>query len=428
MSFNPLVHQLHDEAEASELLRQINVEQRGVPILAAKAIFQGVKLHGVRSPAANIMKQEMLSLGGDVAVADGVVNCSVERSDVLVMGTKRQLHTLVKRLRKNTAFELKELAAQMGEALEAYAWEPAEIRCGRHTLSLASHTHIMGVINVTSDSFYQGNCYLDPGAAVEAGLRMEDEGADIIDVGGESTRPGADPLGTEEELSRVLPVVERLVKEASVPISVDTYKAEVAKQVLDAGVDLINDISGLSFDSHLAADVARYDVGVIISHIRGVPKTMQENPRYEDLLGEIMAELRGRCEDAAEWGIPPSQMIVDPGIGFGKTTDHNLRLIKHLHILKVLRKPILIGVSRKAFLGQLLGVPAEERLIGTLAAVAMSIQQGASIVRVHDVREVMQVARVVDAIRRGSAEIPGAAGLSLPGGKPQEERGGKTLR
>lgn len=401
MRFNPIIYTGLQDDDLRDVLQRLGTEAHGVEILVPKSTLWAVKLHGVRSPAANILKQEMLALGGDVAVANGVVNCTIERSDLLILGTKQHYRSLLRRIGEQEGFELAELARQLADALNGYAAELAAFHCGRYTLSLNLRTHIMGVLNVTPDSFYSGKRYPEAQAAVDAGLRMADEGADIIDVGGESTRPGAGSLDAEEELRRVLPVVKRLVNETNVPISVDTYKAEVATQVLDAGVDLINDISGLSFDHRLAAVAARYKAPIVISHTKGLPKTMQDDPRYADLVGEIVMALRDGCHQAASQGVPAEQMIVDPGIGFGKTTDHNLRLIKNLSSLRVLGKPILIGVSRKSFLGEVLQVLAEERLHGAMAAVALCVQNGANIVRVHDVKETTHVVRVADAVRRG---------------------------
>ncbi len=263
----------------------------------------------------------------------------------------------------------------------------------------------MGVLNVTPNSFSDGGLYLEPGRAVEHAHRLVEEGADLIDVGGESTRPGCEPVSAEEELRRILPLLRCLVEKLPVPISVDTYKADVAAVVLAEGVDLINDMSGLSFDPRMASVVAEVRAGLVLSHIRGSPRTMQADPKYTDVLGEVREHLRERILLAEAEGVHPEAIAVDPGIGFGKRVEHNLLLLKRLPELQVLGKPVLIGPSRKAFIGKILDLPVEERLEGTAATVAVAIWQGAHILRVHDVQAMVRVARMTDAIRKGSEKI-----------------------
>ncbi|MFQ5658328.1 MAG: dihydropteroate synthase [Candidatus Methylomirabilales bacterium] len=258
----------------------------------------------------------------------------------------------------------------------------------------------MGVLNVTPDSFSDGGLRLDPGRAVEHAHQMVEDGADLIDVGGESTRPGSEPVSTEEELRRILPPLRGLVGKLPVPISVDTYKADVAIAALAEGVDIINDISGLGFDPRVAAVVGEAGAGLVLTHIRGTPRTMQEDPKYTDLLGEIRGYLQERIRLAEAHGVHPEAIAVDPGIGFGKRPEHNLILLKRLPELGALEKPILVGPSRKSFIGKVLDLPVEERLEGTAAAVAVAVWQGASIIRVHDVQAMVRVARMTDAIRK----------------------------
>ncbi len=273
----------------------------------------------------------------------------------------------------------------------------------KHILDFSNKTYLMGVLNATPDSFSDGGLYFDTDKAVEHALKLVEDGADIIDIGGESTRPGSEVVPLDEELRRTIPVIELLVKRTSVPISIDTCKAEVALRAIDAGASIVNDISGLRFDPGMAKAVASCGVPVIIMHIKGAPKDMQVNPVYEALIPEIMDYLRTGIRLAVEEGIHEDQIIVDPGIGFGKTFDHNLQILRDLNEFRALGKPISIGVSRKAFIGKILGgVPAAERLEGTAAAVAISIINGANIVRVHDVKEIAKVAKVADAIKRGS--------------------------
>ncbi len=293
-------------------------------------------------------------------------------------------------------------AGHSPEALTLPGNRLPSLRCRRFTLDLMARTHIMGVLNVTPDSFSDGGLYLDAGRAVEYAHRMVEDGADLIDVGGESTRPGSKPVSAEEELRRILSPVRRLVGKLPVPVSVDTYKADVAAAVLAEGVDLINDISGLNFDPRMASVVAEAGAGLVLTHIRGTPRTMQEDPRYGDFIAEVREYLRERIQLAEEHGVHPAAIAVDPGIGFGKGVEHNLILLNRLPELQVLERPVLVGPSRKSFIGSVLDCPVEERLEGTAAAVAVAIWQGAHIVRVHDVQAMVQVARMTDAIRKGS--------------------------
>jgi dihydropteroate synthase len=269
------------------------------------------------------------------------------------------------------------------------------------SFDFSKKTHIMGILNITPDSFSDGGLFFDKSTAVKRALQMTEEGADIIDIGGESTRPGSETVPAEEELRRTIPVIEAIAKEINVPISIDTYKADVAKRALDAGASMVNDISGLRYDTDMTKVVSEYKVPVIIMHIKGKPKDMQTNPVYEALIPEILDYLRGSIKLASDAGIPDNMIVIDPGIGFGKTFEQNLNIIHNLQEFALLEKPVLIGVSRKAFIGKILGdAPIGERLEGTAAAVAISIINGANIIRIHDVREMGKVAKVADAIKR----------------------------
>lgn len=269
-------------------------------------------------------------------------------------------------------------------------------RFGSQEYDLCARTYIMGILNVTPDSFSDGGRFMTIEPAVKRGLEMIDEGADFIDVGGESTRPGSETISIEEEIRRVVPVIERLAQSTSVPISIDTYKSAVAERALKAGAVIVNDITGLHADPSIAALAARYKASLILMHLKGTPKTMQEDPRYENVVAEVISYLSEAIHLAEENGV--GQIIIDPGIGFGKTIDHNLELIRRLKELQKLGYPVLIGPSRKSFIGKILDLPVGERLEGTSAAVAVSIVNGANIVRVHDVKEIKRVALVVDAI------------------------------
>lgn len=276
-----------------------------------------------------------------------------------------------------------------------------KLKWGTFSLDFSKKTHIMGVLNITPDSFSDGGIHFDKSRAVDHAFRMIDDGADILDIGGESTRPGSEPVSLDEELRRTIPVIKALSKSISIPISIDTYKSVVAVQALEAGASIVNDISGMRLDPEMPKVISRFKVPVVIMHIKGTPKNMQVNPVYKSLIPEIINYFRTSIRLAAKFGIPDDMIILDPGIGFGKTFTHNLEIINNLQQFSLFENPILIGPSRKAFLGKILGdLPVQERLEGTAAAVAISIIKGAHIVRVHDVKEMARVAKVADAIKQ----------------------------
>lgn len=260
-------------------------------------------------------------------------------------------------------------------------------------------TLIMGVLNITPDSFSDGNLYLDPDNAARKALDMVARGADIIDIGGESTRPGSDPVSESLELDRVLPAIRAVRERSDVTISVDTTKARVAEKALEAGADMINDISGLTFEPEMADVASTFGAPVVIMHMKGTPKNMQENVRYENLIDEIITFLSDRIKFALEQGVPGDRIIIDPGIGFGKSVEDNFTIMKNLMRFKELGYPLLIGPSRKSFIGKTLNKDVDQRVIGTAAAVAVSIMNGADIIRVHDVDEMKQVAIIADRSR-----------------------------
>jgi dihydropteroate synthase len=264
----------------------------------------------------------------------------------------------------------------------------------------------MGALNITPDSFSDGGRFLERAKAVEQGRRLAEEGADILDLGGESTRPGAKPVPEEEETRRVVPVIEELASRVSVPISIDTRKSRVAERALQAGAEMVNDVSALQHDPRMGEVVARWKVPVVLMHLRGEPETMQAYTHYDDLMGEILEFFGKRMVFAESRGIARGQIVLDPGIGFGKSLEqaHNLVILKHLERFKVLDRPLLIGTSRKAFIGKILGLPPDDREEGTMATVAVAILKGANIVRVHEVERMRRVVRVADAILRSTAE------------------------
>jgi dihydropteroate synthase len=286
---------------------------------------------------------------------------------------------------------------------------PGALRTRHGQIDMTTHTVVMGIVNVTPDSFYDGGKRFDTERAVSDALEMIHVGAEIIDIGGESTRPGAQPVPLEEELRRVIPVIRGLRARSNVPLSIDTYKEAVARAALDAGADIVNDISALRFDPRMAELIASESVPVILMHMQGVPRTMQLQPHYQDVVREVNDFLTERIRSALEAGIPRERIIIDPGIGFGKTLAHNLALLKDISSFKSLGQPLLVGISRKAFIGKILNAAGpQERLEGSLAAAVVAAVSGANMIRAHDVGETHRALRVADAIRFGRGLDAGA--------------------
>ena len=276
---------------------------------------------------------------------------------------------------------------------------------------MSRRTAVMGIVNVTPDSFADGGRYLDSEKAIAHGIALASQGADIIDIGGESTRPGARPVSAGEEMGRVLPVIRGLRRTLSIPISIDTTKADVARAAVDEGADMVNDISALRFDPAMAALVAAAKLPVVLMHMLGTPQTMQQSPRYQDVVEEVKEFLRRRIRFALEAGVSAERIIIDPGIGFGKNLDHNLALLRGLPSLASLGQPLLVGPSRKTFVGKLLDAGPEERLEGSLAAAVAAVLAGANIIRTHDVKESRRAIWIADALRYGEPESREAKGV-----------------
>jgi dihydropteroate synthase len=296
-------------------------------------------------------------------------------------------------------------AGDFAKGLDSMPASGCVIKTRHGTMDARRRTLLMGIINVTPDSFYDGGKRLDPDKAVADGIGLVEAGADIIDIGGESTRPGAGAVSLEEELQRVLPVIQGLRRNVNVPISIDTRKAQVAQAALSDGADIVNDISALRFDPQMAVLVAAEKIPVVLMHMQGTPQTMQAEPYYNNVLREVQDFLAAQVRFAVEAGVDRENIIIDPGIGFGKTLEHNLTLLRGLPALASMGQPLLVGASRKAFIGKILGVEADERLEGSLAAAIAAVFGGAHIIRVHDVKETRKAIRVADAIRLG---LPGA--------------------
>ncbi len=402
----------------------VGPDEAGVPKIIPKGEQYIIRLEGVRTPAANILKQELLARGAAGAVSRHTPAVTAPTTDVLIFANLGQLRSLIRNL-KDQPYGLTALGVQLAALLDNLHRAPAPLTCGPYTLPLGERTLVMGILNLTSDSFSGDGLGSDVEAALEQARKFAAGGADILDLGAESTRPGSLEISAADELARLAPVLQALldpVRGVRLPISIDTKKASVIDACLQLGAHIANDISGLRADSAYAATVARYDAPVIIMHIQGTPATMQQNPHYDDLLGEVIAWLRAGVNIATAAGIAREKVIVDPGIGFGKSLDHNLELLHRLGELRSLGQPILIGASRKGFIGRILGgAPADERVFGTSATVALSIAGGADIVRVHDVAAISQVVKVADAIVRYQPSSPlppgGAGGGPSAGGQ-----------
>jgi dihydropteroate synthase len=380
-------------------MQRIGVDPLGIESMREKIFHLNLKIQGIDCRLANLLKQEMVILGGDVAMDKRIIDCSVASTDLILMGTRNQIKALTDRL-ENRFNGLQGVAVRIRECIKNLQGPPHTIRFKKTVLHLDERTHLMGILNVTPDSFSDGGMFFTPDKAISHGIELASQGADIIDIGGESTRPGAKPLPRDEELRRVIPVIESLSAKVDIPISIDTYKSSIAERAIEAGAQMINDISGLNFDPKMGEVAAKYDVPIVLMHIKGTPEVMQLDVRYDCLLTEIMEYLEESIEIADEARIDAKQIIVDPGIGFGKTVEDNLRIIRHLAELRSLGKPIMLGVSRKSFIGKILDAEVGQRIEGTLASISAAIMNGAHILRVHDVGPAKKAAQIVDAILR----------------------------
>jgi len=376
----------------------MDVDPRGIEIMAGKARLLLVRFDEMDLRAALILKQDILSLGGDAALTRSAAGLKVDRTPVLIMGTVRQLSELALKL-KDQPFGLGAIADSIGDLLENAAGKRVFL-VGGEDLLLVKNVLVMGVLNVTDDSFSDGGRFLAKENAVERGVEMASQGADIIDVGGESTRPGSPGVSAELESSRVVPVISALAREGVKNISVDTTKAEVAAKALDAGAGIVNDISGMFFDPAMAETVSDSGASAVLMHTAGKPDRMQEDTDYEDLLGSVYAYLMKAVDGAIAAGIARENLCVDPGIGFGKTPEQNLELLGRVGELRSLGTAVMVGASRKSFIGHYLGLEVADRVEGSLAAAISAVMCGADMVRVHDVTETVRAIRLTEKIRQ----------------------------
>ena len=386
-----------------EAMASIGAHPASLPIFAHKSEIVPYKLLGVRTPAANILKQEMLAAGGDAVVPTGCIVNADKYVNVVLLGTLKQYKIVLKKLELMQYFGLKQVATELQEAVAA-ALEPAALRTTLTDGRVLTYDKmcVMGILNITPDSFYEGSRVSALADVVARAGQMLEQGAQVLDIGGESTRPGSDSVDGDEERRRVLPVIEALRREyPEAVLSVDTYRADTAEAALAVGADIINDISAMEADARMADVVVRTKAPIILMHMRGTPKNMQQNCQYQDVVQEVAVYLAQRAQLLREQGVGADKIILDPGIGFAKDVEQNLRLMRDLHVLTSFGYPVLLAASRKSTIGAVLGgVPARERLEGTIATSLQAVYAGAQMVRVHDVQANVRAIRMLEAILR----------------------------
>ena len=403
-----LMHANHQQ-QIIEMMREIGSDEGGIALMAPKAQSLLIRVENVNLKAANIIKQEMLARGGDASVHRDVSLLTKDFSTVLLLGTRRQFRDFVRKCR-NQPFGLKAIGFELAHLLqtEERSWRrPVRtIACRERNLEIGRKTLIMGILNVTPDSFSDGGQYNQLEYAIARAKEMVAEGADLLDIGGESTRPGAEKVSLEVELERVIPIVKALKTEVSVPISIDTYKAQVARQALDHGAHLINDVTGLHGDPKMAEVVAEYRCPIILMHNRLTEQWHAGSvDQYEHLQSEVIRDLRTSITLAQQAGIDDELIMLDPGIGFAKTHEQNLQCLASLRSLVDLGYPIVLGTSRKRVIRHTIGAEADDCIEGTAATVALGISQGCQIMRVHDIKEMKRVAMMSDAILQTKNDV-----------------------
>ncbi|MBE0432516.1 dihydropteroate synthase [candidate division WOR-3 bacterium] len=387
---------LHNNAVIAEELRRIDVDPLAHSIFTAKADCLALKFDGLSCAQINILKQTALVCGADAAVPRKAYRGGRSRTFCAILfANRREIEKIEHYLRAQPWME----KMRQGLATVLAGGGKPAFKIGPRKFA-ADRTYIMGIINLTPDSFYAGQSYTTPSIVERVIADMIDEGADLIDIGAESTRPGSMPVDEKEEMRRLRVVLEKVVKRTRVPVSIDTQKANVAALALDHGASIINDISGLRSDRSMARVIARNRAAVVIMHMKGNPRTMQRRPRYKDLMDEVHAFLRERIDYAVDHGIARERIIIDPGLGFGKRLEDNYTIINRLAELTDLDRPLLVGHSRKSFIGKPFNLPPDHRLEGTLGVGSLLIRNGASILRVHDVMEARRVALLTDRIVR----------------------------
>jgi dihydropteroate synthase len=378
-------------------LKKVGVDKGYIDSLAKKGLFITVKIRHLNAASCNIIKQSALSVGTDAAVHRDVITGKKEDSDILLFGSHKEIERVAQKL-AGQPFGLDHVGKELSRQMNGGGTERV-FSTSRRRIKLGGSVRIMGVLNVTPDSFSDGGKFLEKGKAIEQALRMVETGADMIDVGGESSRPGADPVTAQEEIERVIPVIEAVKQKCDIPVSIDTCKSSVAEKALQCGAEIVNDISALRFDEHMVDLLREWSAGVILMHMQGEPKHMQEDPHYDDVMQEIYDFLNERVTYATQGGIPKESIIVDPGIGFGKRLEDNYRILDRIGEFRSLGCAVLVGASRKSFIGITLNVPVEERIEGSLAACAVALEGGVDIIRVHDVAATKRFVEMFESIR-----------------------------
>ncbi|MBU2102365.1 MAG: dihydropteroate synthase [Candidatus Omnitrophota bacterium] len=394
--------EIRNSANAVHFFSRISASQVGVGILVPKSIHLVFSIEDISSWEANVIKQHLLSLGSDCAIARDALIKKIKTS-IVIFGSLTQLRRLCQKLH-DQPFNLKKIAAQLTVCLDNCLRDRVTLSIRGTTLTIKKPI-ICGIINLTSDSFSGDGLLKDlTGVSVQdealtQAREMVEQGATMLDIGAESSRPGSLPVPEKEERARLLPILRLLRREfKKVLISVDTYKYTVARAAIEEGVDIINDITGLRHAPGIAKLISRYKTGCVLMHMKGRPRSMQRAPRYKDVIADVADFFTERIAFCENSGIRSEQLILDPGIGFGKRVEDNLRLINELSAFKKFGRPIFIGISRKSFIGNILGIPVSERLSGALAATVLAVAAGARIVRVHDVHETVQATRIFSAI------------------------------
>lgn len=381
--------------EAERLLTAQGFDGKAVRKMLEMTTGRFFLVEGIGPGESELLRQFALSLGISAMVSSG---CYAGHADVVLLaGTHNTLRSLCSTLSGQPSV-LHFFSCELSRQLDLDVDRPKIWKTSKNLLDFSQRPCIMGILNVTPDSFSDGNKYLDVAQAVDYALEMQADGADIIDIGGESTRPFASEVDADEELRRIIPVIDGLAGQIAIPLSVDTYKSSVAREALQAGAEIVNDISGLSFDPNMAGVVASASAGLVVMHTRGRPDVMQQDTMYTDIVSEVMFFLRQSLSLAKSAGIPEDGIVVDPGVGFGKSVAGNLEILRRLDEFGSLGRPILIGTSRKSFIGAILGREVGERNYGTAATVALSLANGASIFRVHDVKAMRDVADMANAL------------------------------
>lgn len=376
-------------------LQRIGVDRAAYSLFANKARCTILKFEKLSCAQANVLKQIALICGADVAIPKNAYTGSTRKKmPAMLFANLREIEKMQQRMEEQPW--IRSLSKQLTYILDER--DGLHVLLGRKKIRF-NRTHIMGVINITPDSFYSGSSYMTHDTILQVAQTMAEQGADFIDIGAESSRPGSGAVSVREELKRLKKILPVLTKRVKLPVSIDTQKAEVARFAIDHGAQIVNDISGLAHDKHMVTLVAQHTVAVVLMHIKGTPRTMQIKPHYDDLMDELDQYFRKKIDHVVQKGVTQERIILDPGLGFGKRLEDNYEIINRLRELAVFKRPILVGHSRKSFVGKPFNIAPEQRLAGTLALEALLIQNGASIVRVHDVAEAKRAALLIDRIK-----------------------------